>query len=245
MLLFLFFWLTASKVLWCVHVCSCEKQLLLRGFELFAACTFDLSWSNEPGAAVVQSTENKKTHQLSSGFHCQRQQMPDTANSSDLKIYICRMTSVVNMLHHRQSSINIDPEIFNITPCILLQRFPSWASCSSKAHPERVRTKHQSRQTTPIYVECRCYTSNRLSWLEQGYFPVHSDVNISWQTVSCIPHNQHFHSWFQTFAGKISLSSTTTKITGKCNLLVHYGYRQLITEYLISLVILMGWKTTV
>ena len=139
------------------------------------------------------------------------------------------------MLHHRQGSINADPKIFNITPCILVPRFPSWASCSSKAHPEQVEMKHQSRQTTLIYVKCRCYTCNRLSWLEQRYFPVHCDINMSWQMVSCIPHNQHFRSWFQTFAGKISLYlHTKKKITAKCNLLVHYGYRQLITEYLIS-----------
>ena len=25
------------------------------------------------------------------------------------------MTDVVNMLHHRQSSVNVDPEIFNMT----------------------------------------------------------------------------------------------------------------------------------
>ena len=40
---------------------------------------------NEQGVAVVQPTENKRTHKLSSGFR--RQKMADRANSSDLESY--------------------------------------------------------------------------------------------------------------------------------------------------------------
>ena len=46
------------------------------------------------------------------------------------------------------------------------------------------------------------------------------------------------HSWFQTFAGKISLSSKTT---GKHNLLVHYGCCQFVTEYLINKMMKYCW----
>ena len=64
---------------------------------------------NEQRVAVVQLTENKRTHRLSSGLR--RQEMADRANSSDLEK--CRTTDVVNMLHHRQSCVSVDPEIFD------------------------------------------------------------------------------------------------------------------------------------
>ena len=59
--------------------------------------------------AVVQPSENKRTHKLSSGLR--RQEMADRANSSDLEI--CGTTDVVSMLHHRQSCVSVDPEIFD------------------------------------------------------------------------------------------------------------------------------------
>ena len=69
--------------------------------------TVDVS---EQRVTTVQPTENKRTHKLSSGFR--RQEMADRANSSDLEI--CWTTEVVNMLHHRQSCVSVDPEIFDM-----------------------------------------------------------------------------------------------------------------------------------
>ena len=45
----------------------------------------------------------------------------------------------------------------------------------------------------------------------------------------CTPHNQHFHFWFRPFAGKIALSSKTT---GKCSHLVHFGYCHSVIKHL-------------
>ena len=47
--------------------------------------------------------------------------------------------------------------------------------------------------------------------------------------VSCTPHNQHFHFWIRLFAGKIALSSKTT---GQCSHLVHFGSCHNAIEYL-------------
>ena len=65
---------------------------------------------NEQRLAVVQPTENKRTHQMSNGFR--RQGMAERANYFDLET--CWTTDVVNMLHYRQSRVNLDPEIFDL-----------------------------------------------------------------------------------------------------------------------------------
>ena len=77
------------------------------------------------------------------------------------------------------------------------------------------------------------YTSTWSSWLEQGHFPVHSDVTVLANGFLCTAQST-LHPWFRSFAGNISLSSKTTRT---CHLLVHYGYRQSITQYLVSDVI--------
>ena len=68
-----------------------------------------MSMSKE-GVAAVQPTKNKRKHQLSSGFR--RQEMAERANSSDLEI--CWMADVVNIFDHRQGSVNVKPDIFNM-----------------------------------------------------------------------------------------------------------------------------------
>jgi len=64
---------------------------------------------NEPRDAVVQPIENEGTHELRGGFR--RQEMANRSNSSDLDI--CSTTDVVNRLHHTQSCVSVDPEIFD------------------------------------------------------------------------------------------------------------------------------------
>ena len=83
---------------------------------------------------------------------------------------------------------------------------PAWAG----------RSKTSVQVTTPVYVNCRYYTSNWSSWLEWGCFP-----HVLWRNLLDVWFLVHFtinafmFDW--TFGGKISLSSKTT---GKCNHLI-------------------------
>ena len=63
---------------------------------------------------------------------------------------------------------------------------------------------------------------------------------MSWHLVSCTPHNQHFHFWFRTFAGKIALSSQKT---GKRSHLVNFGYCHCFIK--INIVCVIWWTITV
>ena len=56
-------------------------------------------------------------------------------------------------------------------------------------------------------------------------------MEISCQSVSCTLHNQRFHFLISNFRRQ---NYTSSKFTGKRNLLVNYGYRQLLTEYVIN-----------
>ena len=65
---------------------------------------------NGERVAIVQTTDNEGAVQLNSGFP--RQEMANRANSSDLKIRLS--TNVVSMLCHRQGSVNVNPEAFDM-----------------------------------------------------------------------------------------------------------------------------------
>ena len=65
---------------------------------------------NEQKIAIVQTIENEGTHQLNSGFP--RQEMANRATSSDLKIRLS--TNVVSMLCHKQGSVNVNTETFDM-----------------------------------------------------------------------------------------------------------------------------------
>ena len=83
---------------------------MLYDFEYLGTVHLIRSDVNELRVAVVQTTQNERTHQLSSDFP--RQEMVNRANPSDLKIR--RATNVVNMLCHRQGSVNVNPEAFDM-----------------------------------------------------------------------------------------------------------------------------------
>ena len=99
----------------------------------------------------------------------------------------------------------------------------------SEAQPEQAEAKRRSAWTTLIYVKCRYSTSShKSSRLERGSFP--ASCGVHFLTFGfCTPHDQHFHFWFRLFAGKIALSSKTT---GKCSHLVHFGYCHSVIKYL-------------
>ena len=71
------------------------------------------------------------------------------------------------------------------------------------------------------------HLTDHTGWNGEAYpCPV---VSISWHQVSCTLRNQHFHFWFRPFAGKTAVSS---KPTGECSHLVHFGYCHYVIKYL-------------
>ena len=116
----------------------------------------------------------------------------------------------------------------HITPCIRIAKFSARAPVT--ARPSRSRQKqnvepgklHRFKSNVPTAP-----LTGHHGWNGEAFpCPV---VYISWHLVSCTPHNKHFHFWFQPFAGKTALSSKTT---GKCSHLVHFGSCHYVIKYL-------------
>ena len=83
-----------------------QQQLTFAAWFIFKTAHLISDNVNEQRFAIVQTTENERAHQLSSGFL--RQEMANRATSYDLKIRWA--TNAVSTLRHRQGSVNVNPE---------------------------------------------------------------------------------------------------------------------------------------
>lgn len=134
---------------------------------------------------------------------------------------------------------------------------PSVPAKAIPSRSERNVSPGKPHRFSQVECVCSCCTSNQSSRSEQGCFPLHYDVNFVANVFLYTPHTQRFHSWSRIFASPlynrrgwlgdknqlrvrlISLELLQAKFlslkkhTGKRNLLVHYGYCKLITEYLL------------